>query len=48
MEYNQFDLEKLQNMFYKRPKFRIIRQIMNAIVEKQEILSDNNEETNNV
>jgi len=48
MEYKQYNLEKLQNMFDKEQNLEELNKSMSAIIEKQEVLSDDNEETNTI
>ena len=48
MEYKQYTLEELQNMFEKGQNLEELNKIMSSISDKHNILSDNNEETNNV
>ena len=48
MEYEQYNLDELQNMLDKEHNPEELNKIMGAIVEKQGVLSNDNEETNNV
>ena len=48
MEYKQYTLEELQNMCEKEQNLEELNQIMGAISDKHDVLSDDNEETNNV
>ena len=48
MEYKQYTLEELQNMFDKEQSPEELNKMMGAVSDKHDILSDNNEETNNV
>ena len=48
MEYEQYTLNELQNMFEKEQNPEELNKIMGAISDKHDILSDDNEETNNV
>ena len=45
MEYKQYTLDELQNMFEKKQKPEELNKIMSAI---SDILSNDNEETNNI
>jgi len=47
MEYKLFNLEELQNMFDKEQNPKELNKTMGTIVDKQEALYDDNEETNN-
>ena len=47
-EYKQYTLDELQNMFEKEKNPDELNKIMGAISDKHDILSDDNEETNNV
>ena len=47
MEYKQYNFDELQNMFDKKQCPKELNKIMDAIVDKQEVLFENNEETNN-
>ena len=48
MEYEQYTLEELQKMFVQEQNPEELNKIMSAISDKHDILSDDNEETNNV
>ena len=48
MEYKQYTLEELQNMFEKEQNPEELSKIMNAISDKYDVLSNDNEETNYV
>ena len=48
MEYKQHSLEELQKIFDKEQNPEELNKIMSAISDKYDVLSDNNEETNNV
>jgi len=48
MYYNQYNLEELQRKFDKKQNPEELNKIMSVIVDKQGILSDVSEETNNV
>jgi len=48
MEYEQYTLKELQMMFEKEQNPEELNKIMSAISDKQDILSNENEETNNV
>jgi len=48
IEYKEYNLENLQNMSKKEQNPEELDKIMDAIVDKQEKLSDDNEETNNI
>ena len=48
MEYKQYTLEELQKMFDKDQNLEELNKIMSAISDKHEVLSDDNEGTNNV
>ena len=47
MDYNQDNLEELQGMFDKEQNPKELNKIMSIIVDKQGILSDDYENTNN-
>jgi len=47
MDYKQYNLEKLQSMFEKEQNPEEINKIMSVIIDKQEIFSDDYEETSN-
>ena len=47
MDYKQYNLEELQSMFDKEQNLEKLNKIMSVIVDKQRILSDDYEETNN-
>jgi len=47
MNYKQYNLEELQVTFDKEQNPEELNKIMSIIVDKQEILSDDYEETNN-
>ena len=47
MDYKQYNLEELQGMFDKEQNPEELNKIMSVIVDKQGILSDDYEETNN-
>jgi len=46
MEYKQHTLEELQTMFDKKQNSEELNKIMSAISNKYDVLSDDNEETN--
>ena len=48
MEYKQCTLEELQNMFEKEQNLEELNKIISVISDKHDVLSDDNEETNNV
>ena len=48
MEYEQNTLEELQKVFDKEQNPDELNKIMSAISDKHDVLSDDNEETNNV
>ena len=48
MEYEQYTLEELQKMFEKEQNSEELNKIMSTINDKHEVLSDENENTNNV
>ena len=48
MEYKQYNLEEIQNMFDKERNPEELNKIIGAMVNKQDILSNDNEETNDV
>ena len=48
MEYKQYTLEELQNIFEKEQNSEELNNIMAVISEKHDVLSDDNEETHNV
>ena len=48
MEYKQQNLEELHNIFDKEQNPKELNKIMGVIVEKQEVLSNDKGETNNV
>ena len=48
MEYEQHTLEELQKMFEKEQNPKELNKIMGAISDKHDVLSNDNEETNNV
>jgi len=47
IEYKQYTLEELQNMFEKEQNSKELNKIMNAISDKYDVLSNDNEEINN-
>jgi len=47
MDYKQYNLEELQSMFDREQNSQELNKIMRIIVDKQGILSDDYEETNN-
>jgi len=47
MDYKQYNLEELQDMFDKEQNPQELNKIMSVIVDKQGILSDDYEESNN-
>jgi len=47
MEYKQYTLEKLQKIFDKEQNSDELSKIMGTISDKHDVLSDDNEETNN-
>ena len=48
MEYEKYSLEELQKMFNEEQNPIELNKIMSAISDKYNVLSDDNEETNNV
>ena len=48
MEYKSYTLEELQKIFMKEQNQEELNKIMGAINDKYDVLSDDNEETNNV
>jgi len=48
MEYKQYTLEELHNMFEKEQNPKELNKILGVISYKHDILSDDNKETNNV
>ena len=48
IEYKQYTIDELQKMFKKDQTPEELNKIMSAISDKYEVLSDENEETNNV
>ena len=46
MEYNQYTLEALHNMFEKEQNPEELNKIMGVISDKNDVLCDDNEETN--
>ena len=48
MEYKQYTFERLQNMFGKEHNLEELNKIMGALSDKYDILSDDNEVTNNI
>ena len=48
MEYEQYTLEELQKMFVQEQNPEELNKIMSAISDKHDVLSNDNEETNNV
>jgi len=48
MEYKKCTLGELQNKFEKEQNPKKLNKIMGAINDKYDILSDDNEETNNI
>jgi len=48
MEYKQYALGKLQNMFNKEQNSDELNKIMRTISNKHDVLLDDNEETNNI
>jgi len=48
MEYKQHTLEELQKVFDKEQNSEEINKIMSVISDKNDVLSDDNEATNNV
>ena len=48
MEYEQYTFEELQEMFDEEQNLEESNKIMSAISDKHDILSDDNEETDNV
>ena len=48
MEYEKYSLEELQKMFDKEQNSEELNKIMSAISDKYDVLSDDNEETNNI
>ena len=47
MDYKLYSLEELQDMFDKEQNPEELNKIMSVIIDKQEILSDEDEESNN-
>ena len=47
MNYNQCNLEELQGIFDKEQNSEELNKIMSVMIDKQEILSDDYEDTNN-
>ena len=48
MEYMQYNLEELQNIFDKEQSLKELNKTMSPLVDKQDVLSEANEETNKV
>ena len=48
MEYKHYHLEELQNMLHKEQNPNESNKIIGAILDKQEVLSNDNEETNSI
>jgi len=48
MEYKEYTLEKLQDMFEREQNLEEINKIMSAISDKNDVLSYKDKETNNV
>jgi len=48
MEYKQYTLEELQNIFEKEQNSEEFNMIKGAISDKYDVLFDDNEETNNI
>ena len=48
MEYKQYILDKLQKMFEKEQNPQELNKIMSAISDKYDVLSDDNQVTNNI
>ena len=48
IKYNQYTLEEFQNMFEKEHNLEDLNKIMSTISNKHDILSYDNEKTNNV
>ena len=48
MDYNQYNLEELQDMFDNKQNPEELNTIMSVIVDKEEILSNDYKETNNI
>ena len=48
MEYKQYTLQELQNMFEKEQNLEEFNKIMSAISDKHDVVSDDNKENNNV
>ena len=48
MEYEKYSLEELQKMFEVEQNPEELNKIMGAISDKHDLLSDDNEETNNI
>ena len=46
MEYTQYYMEGLENIFYKVQNHEKLNGNMHAIVDKQGVLTDDNEDTN--
>ena len=48
MEYKQYTLEQPHNMFEKEQNSEELNEIMGSISDKYDVLSDDNEATNNI
>ena len=48
MEYEKYSLEKLQKMFDAEQNLEELNKIMSTISDKYDVMSEGNEETNNV
>ena len=48
MRYEKYSLEELKKMFDKEQNSEELNKIMSAISDKYDVLSDDNEETNNI
>jgi len=48
MEYQQYTLDELQNTFEKEQNPEELNKIMDAISDKHDVLTDDNEDTNNI
>ena len=48
MEYKLYNLDELQDMFEKEQNLKELNKIIGEIIDKQDALSNDNEERNNV
>jgi len=48
MDCKQYNLDEIQSIFEKEQNLEELNKIISVIVDKQVILSDNDEETNNI